>query len=165
MKWPFLIAGTLGLTLLQTAAVPAFQVLGVGSNLLLVVLCCWVIVRETEEGMVLVPLAGLLVGLLSLQELATSVAAFLPIIAIAALRPHLRVHSTFGWALVVVVAATLAHFIIIALALELDGSNINWTSAILDVLLPTVLVNFVVTIPVYWLIWWSLPRPRPLMGT
>ncbi len=165
MKWPFLIAGTLGLTLLQTSAVPAFQVLGVGSNLLLVVLCCWVIVRGTEEGMILVPLAGLLVGLLSLQELATSVAAFLPIIVIAALRPHFSVHSTFGWTLAVVVAATLAHFIITALALELDGSSINWIREILDVLLPRVLVNFVLAIPLYWLIRWSLPRPRPLMGT
>ncbi len=165
MKWPLLIAGTLGLTLLQTSAVPAFQVLGIGSNLLLVVLCCWVIVRGTEEGMGLVPLAGLLVGLLSFQELATSVAAFLPIIVIAALRPHFRVRSTFGWALAVVVAATLAHFSIIALALELEESNIQWISAILDVLLPTVLVNFIVAIPLYWLIWWSMPRPRSLAVT
>lgn len=163
MRWPLLIAGMLGLTLLQTSAVPAFELLGVGSNLLLVVLCCWVVVRGAPEGMVLVPLAGLMLGLLSFQGLATSVAAFLPIIVLAALRSQLGVRSTFGWALAVVVAATLAHFIIIALVLALGGSNIDWAAAVLDVLLPTVLVNFVVAIPVYWLIWWPTSRPQPLV--
>ena len=163
MKWPLLIAGVLGLTLLQTSVVPAFQLLGVGSNLLLVVMCCWVVVRGAEEGMALVPLAGLMLGLLSFQGLATSVAALLPIIVLAALRPHLGVRTTFGWALAVVVAATLAHFIIIALVLALGGNNINWLSAVLDVLLPSVLVNLIIAIPVYWLIWLPSPRPRGLV--
>ena len=57
MKWPPLIAGTLGVTLLQTSAVPAFELLGVAPNLLLVTLCCWAVVRDREESLLLVPLS------------------------------------------------------------------------------------------------------------
>ncbi len=164
MRWIVYAIGLLALTLLQTSAVPAFQLLGVGTNLILIVLCCWVVVRGQDEGFGLVPLAGIWMGLLSFQGLATSVAAFLPVIMLATLRRPLGVQSEFGWALALVVAATVAHFVVIALVLEIGGSAIDWFAVTTDVLLPTVLVNLVVAVPVYLLIRLPTPRAKPAVS-
>ena len=51
MKWALLVVGLLLLVLLQTSAVPAFEILGVAPNVLLVVLCCWAVVRVDSESM------------------------------------------------------------------------------------------------------------------
>ena len=70
MKWLFLLSGLLGLVLLQVSAIPAFSLLGVAPNILLVVLACWAVVRNQTEAMVLIPIAGISIGLLTLQGIA-----------------------------------------------------------------------------------------------
>lgn len=159
MKWIALILGLLGLVLIQTSAAPAFAMLGVAPNLLLVVLCCWAVVRAPGEAMILVPLAGLLIGLLSFQGTAESVAAFAPIVVLAALRERLAVRREYLWALALVIAATPLHFMALAAAIEVEGSRIDWLAAMADVMLPSVLVNTVVALVIYWLV--RLPTPRP----
>ena len=77
MRWVAPILGLLALVLLQTSSIPAFELFGVAPNVLLVMLCCWAVVRDQEEAMLLVPLAGIFIGLLSFQGTAVSVAALL----------------------------------------------------------------------------------------
>ena len=159
MKWPLLLAGLLGLSLLQTSAFPAFEVIGVAPNVLLVVVVCWAVVRGQTEAMILVPFAGICIGLLSFQGMAESVAAFLPIVVVTALRSGLQPRGEYAWALLVIVVATVIHFAAIAVSIEVEGSAIDWIAAVTDVLLPSVLINLVVAAVVYWLI--RLPSPRP----
>lgn len=161
IKWVSLTLGVLGLALLQTSAVPAFDLLGVGANLLLVGLCGWVVVHGPRDGMVLAPLAGVWMGLLSIEGLAVSVAAYLPVVLLASLRQPLGIGPGLAWAVPLVVAATILHFFVIAVSFAIEGSSINWLAAITDILLPSVLVNFVVTLPVYWLIRLPAGRPQP----
>ena len=157
-RWIVLLPGVLGLALLQTSAAPAFDLFGVGPNLLLVTLCCWAVVRREQEALILVPLAGLWIGLLSVQGLALSMAAFAPVVLFAALRKQLALRSEFAWALTVVVAATIAHFLVLAVSLEVEGATIDWRAASVDVLLPSVLANALLALPLYWLV--RLPTPR-----
>ncbi len=161
MKWIVLILGLVGLALLQTSAVPAFELFGVAPNLLLVVLCCWAVVRGPTEVMILIPLAGVWIGLLSFQGMAESVAALLPIVLIAALRNALQPRGEYFWALAVVIVATVLHFAAIAVAIEVEGSTIDWLAAITDVLIPSVVINVVVALLVYWLIRLPTPKPTP----
>ena len=158
MKWLPLIAGTLGLTLLQTSAVPAFELLGVAPNLLLVTLCCWAVVRDREEALLLVPLAGIWVGLLSHQGMAESVAAYVPLIVVAGLRDQIRPPSEYAWTLAVIIVATALHFFAVALALQIDRASLDWVVALTDVAVPSVLTNLFLGAIVYWLV--RLPTPR-----
>ena len=158
MKWTALILATLGLVLLQTSAAPAFELFGVAPNLLLVALCAWTVVRGNQEALVLIPVAGLGIGLLSFQGIPESIAAFVPIGLVAALRPFLQPRIEFFWALAVTAAATILHFLAIALAVQIQGSSIDWFAAATDILVPSVLVNLLLGAAVYWLV--RLPVDR-----
>ncbi len=160
MKWLTLGVGMVGLVLLQTSAVPAFELLGVAPNVVLVVLCCWVVVRGQSEAMVLVPLAGITIGLLSFQGMGESVAAFMPIVLLATLRRAMEPRSEYVWTLAIVIVATALHFVALAVAIEVEGSSIDWLAAATDVLVPSVLVNLLLALLVYWLV--RLPTPRPM---
>ena len=159
MKWPPLILGTLGLTLLQTSAIPAFELLGVAPNLLLVTLCCWAVVRDPREALLMVPLAGIWIGSLSNQGMAESVAAFVPLVVVASLRgPVIHPPNEYAWALAVIIVATLLHFFAVAAALQLEGASIDWVAAVTDVAVPSVLTNVFIGAVVYWLV--RLPTPH-----
>lgn len=159
MKWPPLILGTLGLTLLQTSAIPAFELLGVAPNLLLVTLCCWAVVRDPREALLMAPLAGIWIGLLSNQGMAESVAAFVPLVVVASLRgPVIPPPNEYAWALAVIIVATLLHFLAVAAALQLEGASIDWVAAVTDVAVPSVLTNVFIGAVVYWLV--RLPTPH-----
>jgi rod shape-determining protein MreD len=159
MKWPPLILGTLGMTLLQTSAIPAFELLGVAPNLLLVALCCWAVVRDPREALVLVPLAGIWIGLLSNQGMAESIAAFVPLVVVASLRGPIQPPNEYAWALSVIIVATLLHFLAVVAALQLEGASIDWIAAIRDVAVPSILTNLFIGAIVYWLV--RLPTPHP----
>ena len=159
MKWPPLILGTLGLTLLQTSAIPAFELLGVAPHVLIVALCVWAVVRDQREALVMVPLAGIWLGLLSHQGMAESVAAYVPLIVVAALRVQIRPPNEYAWTLAVIIVATLLHFLAVAAALQIGGASIDWLAAITDVAIPSVLTNLFLGAIVYWLV--RLPTPRP----
>ena len=149
MRWPILVAVVLALVLFQTSIAPLFEIFGVGPNLLLVSLCCLAILRDPQETMIAAPLAGLGMGLLAFQGIAESVAALAPIGFAALLwrgdpdRPH--------WlaALLLTAAASALHFVVLAVAVELGTTGVNWIEAVRDVMLPGVAVNLLLTLPVY----------------
>ena len=155
--------------LLQTSSLPAFEIFGVAPNILLVVLCCWAVVREQEEAMLLVPLAGIFIGLLSVQGTAVSVASFVPIVVLAGLRSifsertRMELRAEYIWVLALVVASTLLHFITFAIAVEVDGSRIDWITAVTDRMLPAVVVNVGVASALYWVVRLPTPRPQPCL--
>ncbi len=167
MKWGFLVLGLLLLVLLQTSAVPAFEILGVAPNILLVMLCCWAVVRVEAESLVLVPLAGLLIGLLSFQGTAESIAAFAPIVLLAALKgvvssgARMALRTEYFWTLAIVIVATLLHFTALAVAVVVAGSRIAWVSALTDRMVPSVVVNVLIGLIVYWLVRLPTSRPQP----
>ena len=62
-------------------------------------------------------------------------------------------------ALALVAAATILHFLALAVAVQLETTGINWLEALRDVLLPTVLLNVILGVVIYWLIRLSSRRP------
>ena len=167
MKWALLVVGLLLLVLLQTSAVPAFEILGVAPNVLLVVLCCWAVVRVDSESMVLIPLAGVLIGLLSFQGTAESIGAFAPIVVLAAFKGavssdvRMTIRTEYFWTLAIVIAATLLHFTALAVAVEVAGSRIDWVGAVTNRMIPSVVVNVLIGLIAYWLVRLPTSRPQP----
>ena len=149
MRWPILVALVVLLVLFQTSIAPVFEVFGVGPNLLLVVLCCIALLRDPEEIVVVAPLAGVGMGLLAFQGLASSVAALAPI-AFAAMLWSGQ-HSLPRWlaVLLLIAFASVAHFGVLAVAVEIETTGVNWVEAVRDVMLPSIVTNVVLGIPVY----------------
>jgi len=162
------------LVIVQTSAAPAFPLLGVGPNLLLAVLCCWAVERPPGDAVFAVAVSGVLMGLLAFQGMTESVAAFAPI-ALAAVwteRSRLPDRAVLRWPVVIALAAAASflHFIVLAVAVELETSGVNWIEAMRDVMLPGLAANAIVAAVVYWPARWTRavlarpPRERRLAG-
>jgi hypothetical protein len=159
LRWLLLLGGLFVLVVFQTSAGPSFVIFGVGPQVVLTVLCCWAIVRPPVETLVLLPLAGIGMGLLAFQGMAESVAALAPI-GLAALTWHAWKESRsytpvpLEWAATIVLigAATILHFTAHAIAVELTTTGVNWLAALRTVLLGGLLGNLVLGAIVYWLV-------------
>lgn len=159
IRWPLLLLGLFVLVVFQTSASPSFPIFGVGPQVVLVVLCCWAMVRPPVETLVLVPLAGIGLGLLAFQGMPESVAALAPI-GFAALSRQLR-RETQGpsplaleWAATIVLVgiASILHFTAHAVAVELTTTGVNWLAALRTVMLGGLLGNMILGAVVYWFV-------------
>lgn len=159
LRWPLLLGALFVLVVFQTSAGPSFVIFGVGPQVVLTVLCCWAMVRPPIETLVLLPLAGIGMGLLAFQGMAESVAALAPV-GLAALSWHDWKRSRsytplpFEWAatIVLVGVATILHFTAHAIAVELTTTGVNWLAALRTVLLGGLLGNLLLGAVVYWLV-------------
>lgn len=159
IRWPLLLLGLFVLVVFQTSASPSFPIFGVGPQVVLVVLCCWAMVRPPVETLVLVPLAGIGLGLLAFQGMPESVAALAPI-GFAALSRQLRQEAqgpsplALEWAATIVLVgiASILHFTVHAIAVELTTTGVNWLAALRTVMLGGMLGNMILGAVVYWLV-------------
>ena len=159
IRWPLLLLGLFALVIFQTSAGPSFPIFGVGPQLVLVVLCCWAMVHPPLETLAMIPLAGIGLGLLAFQGMAESVAALAPI-GFAALSRQLWRESNgssplaLEWAATIVLIgiASIMHFTVHAIAVELTTTGVNWLAALRTVMLGGLLGNIILGAVVYWLV-------------
>ena len=71
---------------------------------------------------------------------------------------RMELRTEYVWVLGLVVAATLLHFVTFAVAVEVEGSRIDWVAAVTDRMLPAVLVNVGIALALYWVV--RLPTRR-----
>ena len=159
LRWLLLLSGLFVLVVFQTSASPSFAIFGVGPQVVLIVLCCWAMVRPPIETLILIPLAGIGSGLLAFQGMAESVAALAPI-GLAALSWRARKESrgsaplSLEWAMTIALVgvASILHFTAHAISVELSTAGVNWLAALQTVMLGGVLGNMIVGAVVYWLV-------------
>jgi hypothetical protein len=159
LRWLLLLGGLFVLVVFQTSASPSFPIFGVGPQIVLVTLCCWAMVRPPFETLVMIPLAGIGLGLLAFQGMAESVAALAPI-GLAALTWHAwkesRAYTSLPleWAVAIALvgAASILHFTAHAIAVELSTSGVNWLAALHGVVLGGLLGNMLLGAIVYWFV-------------
>jgi len=159
LRWVFLLTGLFVLIVFQTSASPSFPIFGVGPQLLLIVLCCWAMVRPPIETLVMIPLAGIGLGLLAFQGMAESVAALAPI-GLAALtwrawrdaRGLLPLALEWALTIALVGIASILHFTVHAIAVELTTNGVNWLAALRTVMLGGALGNMLLGAIVYWFV-------------
>ena len=159
IRWPLLLLGLFALVVFQTSAGPSFPIFGVGPQVVLVVLGCWAMVRPPIETLVMVPLAGVGLGLLAFQGMPESVAALAPI-GFAALSRQLWQDArgptpiALEWAATIVLigVVSILHFTAHAIAVELTTTGVNWFAALRTVMLGGLLGNMILGAVVYWFI-------------
>jgi rod shape-determining protein MreD len=130
---------------------PSFSIFGVQPNLVLVLLVAWLIVRPRREGLLLVPAAGLMVGLLDGQPLGLAMLALAPLVLLAELRDMRLVESDLLPAVVIAGAGTLVYEGIVLLTLAVTGEQLDWLASVLDVLVPAAIANVLLVLPIYGL--------------
>ncbi|MXX81464.1 MAG: hypothetical protein F4Y69_10630 [Chloroflexi bacterium] len=159
LRWPLLLSGLFILVIFQTSTSEAFAIFGVGPQLVLIVLCCWAIVRPPVETLTMIPLAGVGLGLLAYQGMAESVAALAPI-GFVALTWNSHSESprstavAIEWAraILLIAVATLLHFAAHAIAVEISTTGVNWIAALRTVMLGSLLENVLVGAVIYWFV-------------
>ena len=130
-------------------------------NVPLVVVVCWAIVRGQREALVVVPIAGIAVGLLDGQPLGMALLALIPVVLLAELREARIVEGDFLLALVTIVVATLAYETIFLVTLLLTGVTVYWWGSFSRIIVPTAIVNALLMPPLYGVMWLApgaLPR-------
>ena len=159
IRWLLLLLGLFALVVFQTSAGPSFPIFGVGPQVVLVALCCWAMVRPPVETLVMIPLAGIGLGLLAFQGMPESVAALAPI-GFAALSRQLWREShgsmpiALEWAstIALIGIASILHFTAHAIAVELTTTGVNWLAALRTVMLGGLLGNMILGAVVYWFV-------------
>lgn len=116
---------TLFVVILQVAAAPSFNLLSVHADLPVVWLGCWASMRGRQETMVLIPLAGIALGLLGHEPMGASLLALMPVLAISWLEEGRTGRGRFLLTLLLVFAAGVLYSTILALASLAGGDGIG----------------------------------------
>ena len=137
--------------LVQAAVMPSFSIFGVQPNLVLALLVAWLIVRPRREALLLVPAAGLMLGLLDGEPLGVAMLALAPLILMAEVRDLRLVESDLLPAVVLAALGTLVYEAVVLLTLAVNGERLDWLASVLDVLVPAAIANALLLLPVYGL--------------
>ena len=138
--------------LVEAAVLPVFRVAGVQPNLTLLLLVAWMVVRGQEEVLYLIPAAGIFLGLVASAPIGAALIALAPVALLHELR---GIHLGEGQLLIVVtfaILATLLYDLVYVLVHAAAGSLGPLDGVVLDVVLPSVVVNTIVIVPVYALV-------------
>ena len=141
------------LALVEASVLPLFRIGGLQPNLTLVVLVAWILVRGQKEALVLIPVAGICLGLLGAAAMGSALLAMAPLALLYDLREVHLGEGQFSLTLLLTLGATLIYQIIHLLIYFLFGEAGSWTSALVGIVLPTALLNLVVAVPVYFVVW------------
>lgn len=139
--------------LLQTSVVPVFSLLGAHANVPLVLVVCWAMVRGQRETLVVVPMAGIGLGLLDGQPVGTALLALIPVVLLAELREARIVEGDFLLALGMIAIATLAYETVFLVTLRLTGETVHWWGGFSRMIVPTAIANTLLMPPLYGLMW------------
>jgi len=153
MKYVVAVLVLLMTALVQVSAMPAFPVFGVMPNLVLSLACCWMVVRGQEEAMIVVPMAGLCLGIFGSQALGVSLLAMMPVALFGELRVLRLTPSNFLLTVIIVFLSSMAYEIVMLVALRAGGESVGWIPAFVRVVVPTGIVSVLFTPPLYWLVW------------
>jgi uncharacterized membrane protein YjgN (DUF898 family) len=148
------------LALLQASSIEQFKVLGVTPNLLLVLLVSWLVVRGLDDVLPMIAVAGVTMGFIGLQVPGLVLLALLPIAGLGVVRELHVIHSDLLLVLAFVLVATVAYESIIVAALITSGGGYDVVAALRSAIVPSALVNVMLTPPVYLLMRLAKPALR-----
>lgn len=135
--------------LTQAAVLPAFSIFGAQPNLLVVLLVVWIIVGNQRDALLLIPIAGFVLGLLDAEPLGLAMLALAPLILLLEVRELRLARSDLLLAVLLVVVATLAYEGTFLISLALRSQQLDWPASALDVLVPAIIANVLLVLPVY----------------
>jgi rod shape-determining protein MreD len=137
---------------LQATFVPQIRLLGGGPDLVFLIVLAWSVNINLEGGITWAFVGGILQDLFSAAPTGTSAVGL--IMLVFAVNQLARQVQRVGVVLLLglSLAGTLFQQIMMILLLGLFGFNVDLIGDLNDVVLPTMLYNLVLILPVYWFI-------------
>jgi hypothetical protein len=148
------------LALLQASSIEQFKVLQVTPNLLLVLLVSWLVVRGLDDVLPMIAVSGITMGFVGLQMPGLILLALLPIAGLGIIRELHVIHSDILLVLAFVLAATIAYESIIVATLVATGGGFDIAAALRSAIIPSAIVNVILTPPVYLVMRLAKPSSR-----
>lgn len=146
--------------LTEVSVLPMFRVYGLQPNLMLVLLIAWLIVRGAGEAFVLAPIGGVLLGFVDGAPAGTALIGLAPLAFLQDLRGSQLSEGglieAVGFTILMSFFYNLVHLGVFTLL----GEAGEWGTAIVRIVVPTVLLNVVTLLPLYWLLTIANPEPR-----
>ncbi|HLF76516.1 MAG TPA: rod shape-determining protein MreD [Dehalococcoidia bacterium] len=136
----------------EAAVLPQFRVSGLQPNLVLVVLVAWLMLRGPAEGFLLITVGGLLLGLVDGAPLGTALLALAPLFVLHEARGSQLREGGLILTIVFTVIMTATYHLIYLAVFTVQGQNGDWLEAFIRIVLPTVFINVVLLMPVYFLL-------------
>ena len=144
----------------EVSVLPMFRVYGLQPNLLLVLLIAWLIVRGAGEAFVLAPIGGVLLGFMDGAPAGTALIGLAPLAFLQDLRgSQLREGGLIAAAGFTIVMSLFYNFVHLGV-FTVMGEAGEWGAAVTRIIMPTVLLNLVVLLPVYGLLTLANPEQR-----
>lgn len=136
----------------QASVLPALFPLGILPNLVLVLLLVWVALRGVAEGLIWVLGAGLLLDALAMDPIGTNGLALLPVVVAAGLARRRFFHSSMIVPLVLAVATTILHGLILMVLRGFEaGGSLPPVMAVVQLTFLQALLNAVLVPPFYFI--------------
>lgn len=148
------------LALVQASSVEQFRILGVAPNLLLVLLVAWLVVRGLDDVLPMIGVAGITLGFVGLQTPGLVLLALLPIAGCGVLREMHVIHSDLLLAMALVVGATIAYESVLLISVMFTGGGLDLSAAVSSVIVPSAIVNALLTPAVYLVMRVARPHGR-----
>ncbi len=134
----------------QATWLPALLPAGAVPNLVLVLLLVWVALRGIAEGLLWILGAGFLLDALAMDAIGTNGLALVPVVLAAGLARRRFFHSGMIVPLVLAVAATIGHGVILATVRSLEmGGGLPSLAAMIRLSVLPALLNAVLVPPLY----------------
>jgi rod shape-determining protein MreD len=146
--------------LLEVSVLPMFRVYGLQPNLMLVMLVAWLIARGSNEAFILAPIGGVLLGFVDGAPAGTALIGLAPLAFLQDLRgSQLRESGLIDAVGFTIVMSLFYNFVHLGVY-TLMGEAGEWGTATLRIILPTVFLNVVILLPLYWLLSLADTEPR-----
>jgi len=147
--------------ILQSTVVPAIRIGGGGPDLILMAVLSWMLLADTQEGIVWAMVGGIVQDLISGIPTGTSALA----LVVVAFGVNLTLGSVARNNLilppVVAVLGTVVYHLILIVLLSILGRNVAILYVLVYVTLPTMAYNFVLMLPVFRLLGIAFGASRP----
>jgi rod shape-determining protein MreD len=147
---PYLYVPLLALVaVLQATVAPHLTVLGARPDLMLLTVVAWALLRGTREGMVWGFVGGLLLSLFSGGPFAYAALVLVAVGFLSGLGQTTVTRGRIVLPLLAVLLATLLHGLLSLFLLYVTGRPVMWLDSLVRVLLPAIVLNCLLSIPVY----------------
>ena len=136
----------------QATVLPYLKVLGLRIDLVMILVVCWILIKDVDDGVVWAILGGIFLDLMSLAPFGTYIFALVPVVALAGFFKVLipAYHSLLPFAVIPV--ASILYNLTANLVLVIFGAPGEWPATVALVVLPAILVDSVAGLLIFWLI-------------
>jgi len=140
---------------------PHLTILGVKPDLMLLVVVSWSLLRGAKEGVIWAFIGGIGLDLVSGAPFGTFTVILVALSLLAGLGELSVFRTHIALPLIATSVATLAYDLFFLLLLQIKGCSIEWADSLTKVVLPSILLNVLLSPLVYKVLYWLHRKTGP----